>query len=59
RHRHYTGSARAKLILDNWDAYLPKFVKIMPSDYGKSLKTLAASRAQGDVSFKIAAVGHG
>jgi len=44
RHRHYTGSARAKQILDRWDFYLPKFIKIMPVDYGRSLKTLAASR---------------
>jgi glutamate synthase (NADPH/NADH) large chain len=59
RHLRYTGSARAKLILDNWDRYLPKFVKVMPSDYSKSLKTLEASRVQDDVSFKIAAVSHG
>jgi len=46
RHRHYTGSARAKQILDRWDHYLPKFLKVMPVDYSKSLKTLAASRAR-------------
>jgi len=44
RHRHYTGSKRAKEILDNWDKYLPKFVKVMPTDYRKSLVTLAAAR---------------
>ena len=46
RHRHYTGSARAKHILDNWDKMLPKFVKIVPGDYRKALLTLSASRAQ-------------
>ncbi len=46
RHRHYTGSARAKYILDNWDKMLPKFVKIVPGDYRKALLTLSASRAQ-------------
>ena len=46
RHRHYTGSVRAKLILDRWDFYLPKFLKVMPTDYGKSLKILAASRSR-------------
>ena len=60
RHRHYTGSARAKLILDNWDQYLPKFVKIMPTDYSKSLKILAASRHretdETGTSFKLAGV---
>ena len=58
RHRHYTGSARAKMILDRWDHYLPKFVKIMPVDYAKSLKILAASRlreTEENTSFKIGA----
>ena len=63
RHRHYTGSARAKLILDRWDFYLPKFLKIMPVDYGRSLKTLAASRAreleETGTSFKIQGNTHG
>ncbi len=36
-HLHYTGSARAKSILDNWEACLPLFVKVMPIDYRKSL----------------------
>ncbi len=62
RHHRYTGSARAKHILDNWDAFLPKFVKVMPSDYAKSLKTLAASRVRETedtgTSFKLAAT-HG
>ncbi len=55
RHRHYTGSARAKQILDRWDYYLPKFIKVMPIDYSKSLKILAASRARGaeENSFKL------
>jgi glutamate synthase (NADPH/NADH) large chain len=45
RHRHYTGSARAKMILDRWDEMLPKFVKIVPVDYRRALMTLSASRA--------------
>ncbi|MEY4708141.1 MAG: hypothetical protein RJB58_1864 [Pseudomonadota bacterium] len=42
----HTGSVRAKAILDNWDAQLCKFVKVMPSDYATALaaiKTRAAS----------------
>ena len=57
RHRHYTGSARAKQILDRWDHYLPKFIKVMPIDYSKSLKILAASRSRErteENSFKLA-----
>ena len=60
RHRNYTNSARARMILENWDRYLPKFVKIMPIDYAKSLKTLAASRAHETdeaTSFKVATRG--
>jgi glutamate synthase (NADPH) large chain len=39
-HRHYTGSERAKAVLDNWRAYLPKFVKVMPAEYRKALQSL-------------------
>jgi len=42
-HLRYTGSARAKQILDNWSAYLPKFVKIMPTEYRRALEKLANS----------------
>jgi glutamate synthase (NADPH/NADH) large chain len=37
RHHRYTGSARAKMILDDWDASLRHFVKIMPKDYRMAL----------------------
>ena len=40
RHHHYTGSARAKELLDNWDAALPKFLKVLPTDYAKALADL-------------------
>jgi len=40
-HLHYTGSARAKLILDNWASYLPKFVKVMPTEYRRALAEMA------------------
>ena len=45
RHLLHTGSARAKMILDNWDASLAKFVKVMPSDYAKALADLQARAA--------------
>ncbi|EPY02917.1 glutamate synthase large subunit [Magnetospirillum fulvum] len=32
-----TGSARAQDILQNWEAYMPKFVKVMPVDYRNAL----------------------
>ncbi|MDQ7002991.1 MAG: glutamate synthase large subunit, partial [Ghiorsea sp.] len=37
RHIHYTNSARGKEILDNWDASLEKFVKVIPVDYKRAL----------------------
>ena len=45
RHKHYTNSVRAREILDNWDEYLPKFIKVMPVDYRRALAEMQASRA--------------
>ena len=41
-HLEATGSERAKAILDDWDAQLPRFLKIMPRDYKRALAELAA-----------------
>jgi len=41
RHMHYTGSERAKTILENWEAWLPKFRKVMPTEYKRALADLA------------------
>ncbi|HET7211786.1 MAG TPA: glutamate synthase-related protein, partial [Methyloceanibacter sp.] len=40
-HLHYTGSARAKAILEDWAAYRPKFVKVMPVEYRRALEEMA------------------
>ena len=37
RHLAYTGSAPARRILDDWDRYRGKFVKVMPVDYRRAL----------------------
>ena len=42
-HVRYTGSERAKTILANIDEYLPKFVKVMPVEYKRALKEMAAA----------------
>ncbi|HOX38998.1 MAG TPA: glutamate synthase large subunit [Candidatus Brocadiia bacterium] len=39
-HMNFTGSARAARILENWEACLPMFVKVMPIDYRKSLERM-------------------
>jgi len=43
-HLHYTGSARAKAILDDWSSYLPKFVKVMPVEYRRALEEMAKAQ---------------
>jgi len=50
----YTGSARAREILDNWEAYLPKFVKVMPVDYRRALEEMKASNQNTATEFKAA-----
>ncbi len=44
KHLHYTDSSMARTILDNWDGYLPKFVKVMPVDYRRALEELQARK---------------
>jgi glutamate synthase domain-containing protein 3 len=45
RHAELTGSPRAKWILDNWEAMLPKFVKVFPHEYKRVLGVPRASAA--------------
>jgi glutamate synthase (ferredoxin) len=40
KHVKLTGSTVAERILKDWNAMLPKFVKVMPSDYKKALEKL-------------------
>jgi glutamate synthase (NADPH/NADH) large chain len=44
RHLLFTGSARARSLLDNWDAELVHFVKVMPRDYRRALLDLKAEQ---------------
>ena len=41
-HRRLTGSVRATEILERWNDFLPKFVKVMPVDYRRALEQLQA-----------------
>jgi glutamate synthase domain-containing protein 2/glutamate synthase domain-containing protein 1/glutamate synthase domain-containing protein 3 len=43
-HLHYTGSARARHILDNWLEFRPKFVKVMPVEYRRALREMEQAR---------------
>jgi glutamate synthase (NADPH/NADH) large chain len=44
RHLLYTGSARARELLDDWDNALACFVKVMPLDFRRALLELRAER---------------
>ncbi len=39
-HARFTGSTRARRILDNWADYRPKFRKVMPVEYRRALAEL-------------------
>ena len=43
-HLHYTGSLRAKQILDNWAGFRPKFRKVMPVEYRRALEDMERMR---------------
>ncbi|HEV7982743.1 MAG TPA: glutamate synthase large subunit, partial [Xanthobacteraceae bacterium] len=45
RHARYAGSRRAAHILAHWDAYLPKFRKVMPLEYRRALREMKALQA--------------
>ncbi|WP_244606469.1 glutamate synthase large subunit [Arsenicitalea aurantiaca] len=53
RHKSFTGSTRAAEILENWEAYLPKFRKVMPVEYRRALAELEAQQ-QAEQSLAIA-----
>ncbi len=45
-HDRYTGSRKAKKVLEAWEGMLPKFVKIMPVDYKRVLAERKAAAAK-------------
>ncbi|NOW45627.1 glutamate synthase (NADPH/NADH) large chain [Novosphingobium sp. SG751A] len=44
RHKLHSGSKRAAELLEDWDNALAKFVKVMPRDYAKALRSFEAER---------------
>jgi len=55
KHLHYTNSSRAREILDHWNLYLPKFVKVMPVDYRHALEQM--KQTQQSAGLAVAAAG--
>ncbi|MEX1307162.1 MAG: glutamate synthase large subunit [Eubacteriales bacterium] len=47
KHLEYTGSDRAKAILDKFDANLKHFVKVVPRDYKRMLDMIAEGKSKG------------
>jgi glutamate synthase (ferredoxin) len=46
-HHHYTGSTRAKAVLDAWERMRPRFVKVIPRDYQRVLACIKRAYEQG------------
>jgi glutamate synthase (NADPH/NADH) large chain len=46
RHYEYTGSTVAKAALDDWDAALQQFIKVMPVDYKRVLAEMKKQEEQ-------------
>ncbi len=44
KHIEFTGSTKAKAILDDWATYRPKFVKVMPVEYRRALREMEEQR---------------
>jgi glutamate synthase (NADPH/NADH) large chain len=57
RHAELTGSTRARAILERWDHYLPRFVKVMPVDYQRALQQMSGAREPATVERRVAAGG--
>ncbi|MDD9910413.1 MAG: glutamate synthase large subunit [Ahrensia sp.] len=49
-HLHYTGSTRAAEILEKWDDYRPKFVKVMPTEYRRALREIEEAQMAASVA---------
>ena len=47
RHVELTGSVRATTILGDWDNWLPRFVKVLPTDYERVLNAVARAESKG------------
>ncbi|MBI1383473.1 MAG: glutamate synthase large subunit [Rhizobiales bacterium] len=56
-HARYTGSRRAKEILENWDVERGKFVKVMPVEYRRALAELARAQEADTTGLDVLEIG--
>jgi glutamate synthase (NADPH/NADH) large chain len=47
RHVYYTESAVGTTVLNEWQTFLPKFVRVIPKDYKKMLAQISKVHAEG------------
>jgi glutamate synthase (ferredoxin) len=47
KHQAYTGSLRARMVLDEWERMVPLFVRVMPNDYQRMLACIERAHGQG------------
>ena len=47
RHVDYTGSQRGQDILEDWETFSNKFIKILPEDYERVLLALKKAEERG------------
>ena len=52
-HHRYTGSLRAREILDNWSAARARFVKVFPGEYKRALAELQAAGVKKTKAAKV------
>jgi glutamate synthase (NADPH) large chain len=57
RHAHYTNSAKAKVILENWAHYQAKFKKVMPVEYRRALEEMSKHQAADKTGFDVLEIG--
>ena len=60
KHFNYTNSSVAENILNNWNVYQNKFVKVMPKDYKRVLTAMKRAKAEGtSVDEAVMEAAHG
>ncbi|MBZ4410745.1 glutamate synthase large subunit [Myxococcus sp. XM-1-1-1] len=50
RHLRHTHSSLARRVLDNWELMVPRFVKVMPTDYKRVLQARRAAKKPPETS---------
>ncbi|MES2932625.1 MAG: glutamate synthase-related protein [Pseudomonadota bacterium] len=56
RHFKYTGSTRARNLLDDWTNSRGKFVKVFPSEYKRALGEMAAAKLAAELAVEKEAI---